>query len=158
FYASETCQEQFISRLVWLGSRSALGLDGMGEASWRALHQTHRFEHIFSWLALTSAQIANTPGFAKGKSEQIWRQFNLARRQSFTRWIMAMDIPLTQAALQASGDRSWEQLLMRTEQHWRQLPATGERRAGRVIDWRDNPQIKTLSRWLAAQHIPGFGS
>ncbi|HIA5257544.1 TPA: hypothetical protein ACYTP4_004841, partial [Salmonella enterica] len=27
-----------------------------------------------------------------------------------------------------------------------------------VIDWRDNPQIKTLSRWLAAQHIPGFGS
>ncbi|WP_410964703.1 NAD-dependent DNA ligase LigB [Salmonella sp. SAL04286] len=158
FYASATCQEQFISRLVWLGSRSALGLDGMGEASWRALHQTHRFEHIFSWLALTSAQIANTPGFAKGKSEQIWRQFNLARRQSFTRWIMAMDIPLTQAALQASGDRSWEQLLMRTEQHWRQLPATGERRAGRVIDWRDNPQIKTLSRWLAAQHIPGFGS
>ncbi|ECF6563726.1 NAD-dependent DNA ligase LigB [Salmonella enterica] len=158
FYASATCQEQFISRLVWLGSRSALGLDGMGEASWRALHQTHRFEHIFSWLALTSAQIANTPGFAKGKSEQIWRQFNLARRQSFTRWIMAMDIPLTQAALQASGDRSWEQLLMRTEQHWRQLPVTGERRAGRVIDWRDNPQIKTLSRWLAAQHIPGFGS
>ncbi|EOY0159791.1 NAD-dependent DNA ligase LigB [Salmonella enterica] len=158
FYASATCQEQFISRLVWLGSRSALGLDGMGEASWRALHQTHRFEHIFSWLTLTSAQIANTPGFAKGKSEQIWRQFNLARRQSFTRWIMAMDIPLTQAALQASGDRSWEQLLMRTEQHWRQLPATGERRAGRVIDWRDNPQIKALSRWLSAQHIPGFGS
>ncbi|EPC7960507.1 hypothetical protein ACR23E_004447, partial [Salmonella enterica] len=21
-----------------------------------------------------------------------------------------------------------------------------------------NPQIKALSRWLAAQHIPGFGS
>lgn len=50
FYASATCQEQFISVLVWLGSRSALGLDGMGEASWRALHQTHRFEHIFSGL------------------------------------------------------------------------------------------------------------
>ncbi|EPI5323096.1 hypothetical protein ACSYN3_004879, partial [Salmonella enterica subsp. enterica serovar Schwarzengrund] len=29
---------------------------------------------------------------------------------------------------------------------------------GRVIDWRDNPQIKALSRWLSAQHIPGFGS
>ncbi|EOV4358799.1 hypothetical protein ACONUT_004802, partial [Salmonella enterica subsp. enterica serovar Typhimurium] len=42
--------------------------------------------------------------------------------------------------------------------HWRQLPATGERRAGRVIDWRNNLQIKALSRWLAAQHIPGFGS
>ncbi|MGS9174611.1 NAD-dependent DNA ligase LigB, partial [Salmonella enterica subsp. enterica serovar Infantis] len=53
FYASASCQEQFISRLVWLGSRSALGLDGRGEASWRALHQTHRFEHLVSWLTLT---------------------------------------------------------------------------------------------------------
>ncbi|EPV3625143.1 hypothetical protein ACV4J4_004599, partial [Salmonella enterica subsp. enterica serovar Cerro] len=23
---------------------------------------------------------------------------------------------------------------------------------------RNNPQINALSRWLAAQHIPGFGS
>ncbi|HDJ2741574.1 TPA: NAD-dependent DNA ligase LigB [Salmonella bongori] len=157
FYASAACQEQFISRLVWLGSRSVLGLDGMGEARWRALHQMHRFEHIFSWLALTPAQIASTPGFAKEKSEQIWRQFNLARRQPFSRWIMAMDIPLTQAALQASGVRSWEQLLTQTKQHWRQLPATGERRVGKIIAWQDNPQINALSRWLATQRIPGFG-
>ncbi len=47
YFASDVCQEQFISRLVWLGAKQVLGLDGIGEAGWRALHQTHRFEHIF---------------------------------------------------------------------------------------------------------------
>ena len=61
YFASDVCQEQFISRLVWLGSKQVLGLDGIGEAGWRALHQTHRFEHIFSWLLLTPEQLQNTP-------------------------------------------------------------------------------------------------
>ncbi|MCO1633589.1 ATP-dependent DNA ligase, partial [Escherichia coli] len=39
YFASDVCQEQFISRLVWLGSKQVLGLDGIGEAGWRALHQ-----------------------------------------------------------------------------------------------------------------------
>ena len=38
YFASDVCQEQFISRLVWLGSKQVLGLDGIGEAGWRALH------------------------------------------------------------------------------------------------------------------------
>lgn len=106
YFASDVCQEQFISRLVWLGSKQVLGLDGIGEAGWRALHQTHRFEHIFSWLLLTPEQLQNTPGIAKSKSAQLWHQFNLARQQPFTRWVMAMGIPLTRAALNASDERS----------------------------------------------------
>ncbi|WP_375155222.1 hypothetical protein [Shigella flexneri] len=89
-----------------LGSKQVLGLDGIGEAGWRALHQTHRFEHIFSWLLLTPEQLQNTPGIAKSKSAQLWHQFNLARKQPFTRWVMAMGIPLTRAALNASDERS----------------------------------------------------
>lgn len=99
YFASDVCQEQFISRLVWLGSKQVLGLDGIGEAGWRALHQTHRFEHIFSWLLLTPEQLQNTPGIAKSKSAQLWHQFNLARQQPFTRWVMAMGIPLTRRRL-----------------------------------------------------------
>ncbi|POT55658.1 NAD-dependent DNA ligase LigB [Citrobacter amalonaticus] len=156
FYASEICQEQFISRLDWLGSKPVLELNGIGEAGWRLLHQTYRFEHIFSWLTLTPEQLRNTPGLGKGKGEQLWHQFNLARQQPFIRWIVAMGIPLTQAALNASGERSWQQLLERAESHWRQLPATGSRRAQQVIEWHDSAEIKALSNWLAAQRIPGF--
>lgn len=156
YFASDVCQEQFISRLVWLGSKQVLGLDGIGEAGWRALHQTHRFEHIFSWLLLTPEQLQNTPGIAKSKSAQLWHQFNLARKQPFTRWVMAMGIPLTRAALNASDERSWSQLLLSTEQSWQQLPGTGSGRARQVIEWKENAQIKKLGSWLAAQQITGF--
>ena len=151
YFDSDVCQEQFISRLVWLGSKQVLGLDGIGEAGWRALHQTHRFEHIFSWLLLTPEQLQNTPGIAKSKSAQLWHQFNLARKQPFTRWVMAMGIPLTRAALNASDERSWSQLLFSTEQFWQQLPGTGSGRARQVIEWKENAQIKKLGSWLAAQ-------
>ena len=156
YFASDVCQEQFISRLVWLGSKQVLGLDGIGEAGWRALHQTHRFEHIFSWLLLTPEQLQNTPGIAKSKSAQLWHQFNLARKHPFTRWVMAMGIPLTRAALNASDERSWSQLLFSTEQFWQQLPGTGSGRARQVIEWKENAQIKKLGSWLAAQQITGF--
>ncbi|EFO4438173.1 NAD-dependent DNA ligase LigB [Escherichia coli] len=156
YFASDVCQEQFISRLVWLGSKQVLGLDGIGEAGWRALHQTHRFEHIFSWLLLTPEQLQNTPEIAKSKSAQLWHQFNLARKQPFTRWVMAMGIPLTRAALNASDERSWSQLLLSTEQFWQQLPGTGSGRARQVIEWKENAQIKKLGSWLAAQQITGF--
>ncbi|EEY8695155.1 NAD-dependent DNA ligase LigB [Escherichia coli] len=156
YFASDVCQEQFISRLVWLGAKQVLGLDGIGEAGWRALHQTHRFEHIFSWLLLTPEQLQNRPGIAKSKSAQLWHQFNLARKQPFTRWVMAMGIPLTRAALNASDERSWSQLLFSTEQFWQQLPGTGSGRARQVIEWKENAQIKKLGSWLAAQQITGF--
>lgn len=156
YFASDVCQEQFISRLVWLGSKQVLGLDGIGEAGWRALHQTHRFEHIFSWLLLTPEQLQNTPGIAKSKSAQLWHQFNLARKQPFTLWVMAMGIPLTRGALNASDERSWSQLLLSTEQFWQQLPGTGSGRARQVIEWKENAQIKKLGSWLAAQQITGF--
>ncbi len=156
YFASDVCQEQFISRLVWLGAKQVLGLDGIGEAGWRALHQTHRFEHIFSWLLLTPEQLQNTPGIAKSKSAQLWHQFNLARKQPFTRWVMAMGIPLTRAALNASDERSWSQFLFSTEQFWQQLPGTGSGRARQVIEWKENAQIKKLGSWLAAQQITGF--
>ncbi len=156
YFASDVCQEQFISRLVWLGAKQVLGLDGIGEAGWRALHQTHRFEHIFSWLLLTPEQLQNTPGIAKSKSAQLWHQFNLARKQPFTRWVMAMGIPLTRAALNASDERSWSQLLFSTEQFWQQLPGTGSGRARQVIEWKENAQIKKLGSWLTAQQITGF--
>ena len=156
FFASASCQEQFISRLVWLGSGAVLKLDGIGEAGWRALHQQHHFEHIFSWLALTQEQIQHTPGFAKAKGEKVWHQFNLVRKQPFIRWIQALGIPLPLVALNASGDRSWRQLSGRTELYWQQLPTVGPRRARQVIAWLDNAEVKQLSHWLAAQHIESF--
>ncbi|EFE06317.1 NAD-dependent DNA ligase OB-fold domain protein [Citrobacter youngae ATCC 29220] len=154
FYATPECYEQFIARLVWLGAKEVLELEGIGEAGWRELHQAYRFEHIFSWLGLTQEQLQSTLGVSKG--EKIWHQFNLSRHLPFTRWVIAMGIPLTQATLNASRDDSWQQLQDRDEQSWRQLPSMGERRTRRVIQWLEDREITALSNWLAAQRIVGF--
>lgn len=152
YFASDVCQEQFISRLVWLGAKQVLGLDGIGEAGWRALHQTHRFEHIFSWLLLTPEQLQNTPGIAKSKSAQLWHQFNLARKQPFTRWVMAMGIPLTRAALNASDERSWSQLLFSTEQSWQQLPGTDRDAPDRLLNGRKMRKSRSWAvGWLPSR-------
>ncbi|CBG90867.1 NAD-dependent DNA ligase LigB [Citrobacter rodentium] len=158
FYATDACQEQFISRLAWVGSRGVLDIEGTGEAGWRALHQHHHFAHIFSWLGLTLEQIQLTPGFTKARGEKLWHQFNLARKKPFKRWLLAMGIPLTQAALNISGDSSWPQLAAQSEKHWRQLPGTGAGRAASVIEWIRCAEIVALSRWLDAQRIDGFAS
>ncbi|HHL2825707.1 TPA: ATP-dependent DNA ligase, partial [Citrobacter murliniae] len=113
-----------------------------------------RFEHIFSWLALTQEQLQSTLGVRKG--EKLWHQFNLSRQHPFTRWIVAMGIPLTQVTLDASRDRSWRQLQERDEKSWRQLPSMGERRTRQLIQWLENQKVKALSNWLAAQRITGF--
>lgn len=123
FYATPACYEQFIARLVWLGAKEVLELEGIGEAGWRNLHQAYHFEHIFSWLGLTQEQLQSTLGVSKG--EKMWHQFNLSRHLPFTRWVIAMGIPLTQATLNASRDASWQQLQDRDEQSWRQLPLMG---------------------------------
>ena len=154
FYATPACYEQFIARLVWLGAKEVLELEGIGEAGWRNLHQTYHFEHIFSWLGLTQEQLRSTLGVSKG--EKMWHQFNLSRHLPFTRWVIAMGIPLTQATLNASRDASWQQLQDRDEQSWRQLPLMGVRRARQIIQWLEVREVIALSNWLAAQRITGF--
>ncbi|KLV69389.1 NAD-dependent DNA ligase LigB [Citrobacter sp. MGH110] len=154
FYATAECQEQFVARLVWLGGKEVLGLEGIGEVGWRELNQVYRFEHIFSWLGLTQEQLESALGVIKG--EKLWHQFNLSRDLPFTRWVIAMGIPLTQATLNASRDGSWQQLKERDEQSWRQLPFMGERRARQVIQWLEDREVTALSNWLAAQRIAGF--
>ncbi len=119
-----------------------VGLDGMGEASWRALHQTHRL-HLFPACPDVSANSQHAALLKEKRADMAVlnpRAGSVVYLLDRRRWISS-----TQAALQASGD-SWEQH-NEQEQHWRQvLPATGERRAGRVIDWRDNPQIKNAEQ------------
>lgn len=156
FYASPECMEQFFARLTWLSSRQGLDIEGMGESGWRTLYQAHRFEHIFSWLRLTQAQLNATPGISATHGAALWHQFNLARKQPFIRWIAAMGIPLARTTLKATGDRSWQALLQRSEAEWRTLPGTGQEKARQIVSWLHQPQIDALATWLAAERINGF--
>lgn len=104
FYASRSAWSNF-ARLTWLSSVQALDIEGMGESGWRTLYQAHRFEHPFSRLQLTQAQLTATPGISASHGAALWHQFN-PRGASFIRWITAMGIPLARSTLKAAGDRT----------------------------------------------------
>lgn len=156
FYAIPGCEEQFIARLEWLGSKAVFDIDGLGRAGWQTLHQAHTFTHIFSWLALTPEQLRNTPGVTPSRAAQLWHQFNLVRQQPFKRWVTALGLPLNRAALGALADNRWEEIAARDEQGWQRFPGMGSTRAQRMVNAVHHPDISRLAQWLADQKIPGF--
>lgn len=156
FYASPECMEQFFARLTWLSSKQVLNIEGLGESGWRTLWQTHQFEHLFSWLLLTQAQLQATPGFSSARGLALWHQFNLVREQPFIRWLMALGVPLTQASLKAMGDVTWQKLSGRNAKDWQTLPGTGEEKARKIVAFIHDPGVAGLALWLGQQGVPGF--
>jgi NAD-dependent DNA ligase (contains BRCT domain type II) len=157
YYATPGCEAQFLARLEWSGSKAALNIDSIGPAGWQVLYQTHRFEHLFSWLALTQEQLQHTPGFSSSRGAQLWHQFNLIRQQPFRRWVIALGLPLPLSALDAAGDTRWQQIEARDEVGWQRLPGVGKARAKRIVEAVHQPSLNRLAQWLASQKIPGFG-
>ena len=156
FYASPDCMEQFFARLTWLSSKQGLDIEGLGESGWRTLWQAHHFEHIFSWLLLTQAQLQATPGLSAARGLALWHRFNRVREQPFIRWISAMGAPLSKATLNAIDGRSWQAMSQRSSADWQTLPGTGEEKARQITNWMRAPQVDVLAKWLAEQHINGF--
>lgn len=156
FYASPDCMEQFFARLTWLSSKQGLDIEGLGESGWRTLWQAHHFEHIFSWLLLTQAQLQATPGFSAARGLALWHRFNRVREQPFIRWISVMGAPLSKATLNAIDGRSWQAMSQRNSADWQTLPGTGEEKSRQITSWMHAPQVDVLAKWLAEQHINGF--
>lgn len=156
FYATPECHGQFMARLVWLSSSSVLNIDGLGEAGWQALHQAHHFEHLFSWLALTKEQLQQTPGLTGLRGLRLWHQFNLARRQPFTRWLDALGVPLPRVAMRALSDQQWQSLQSRVPLHWQQVAGVGPEKARRLVEFVHHPDINALTTWLGDQDVQGF--
>jgi len=156
FYASPECMDQFFARLTWLSSKQVLNIEGLGESGWRTLWQAHQFEHLFSWLLLTQAQLQATPGFSSARGLALWHQFNLVREQPFIRWLMALGVPLTQASLKAMGDVTWQKLSGRNAKDWQTLPGTGEEKTRKIVAFIYDPGVAGLASWLGQQGVPGF--
>jgi DNA ligase (NAD+) len=158
YFATPECEEQFLSRLVWSSSPMALGIDGIGAATWQTLHRTHHFSHLFSWLSLTQEQLQAMPELTATRGLQLWHRFNLARTQPFRRWITAMGIPLSQETLNSIAGINWEQLLAKSEAEWRALPGTGAQRATQIRQWLNSDAVSQLAKWLSEQKVDGFSA
>lgn len=156
YFATPECAEQFLSRLVWLSSRSVLDIDGAGEALWRTLHDARSLEHLFSWLAFTPERLQSIPGISAQRGQRLWHQFNLARERPFLRWIQAIGVPIPKTAFAGLKEDDWRRMQDRNEEQWRRLPGIGAERARQLVRFLHHPDVAALAKWLSGQRVPGF--
>lgn len=156
YFATPECAEQFLSRLVWLSSRSVLDIDGAGEALWRTLHDARSMEHLFSWLAFTPERLQSIPGISAQRGQRLWHQFNLARESPFLRWIQAIGVPIPKTAFAGLKEDDWRRMQDRNEEQWRRLPGIGAERARQLVRFLHHPDVAALAKWLSGQRVPGF--
>ncbi|EHT04677.1 TPA: NAD-dependent DNA ligase LigB [Raoultella ornithinolytica] len=156
YFTTPGCDAQFLSRLIWLSSKPVLNLDGVGESVWRTVQHARPLAHLFSWLALTPAQLQGIPGITSGHGQRLWHQFNLAREQPFLRWVQAIGVPIPRAALAGLARENWQQLRERSEEQWQRLPGMGAGRARQLVAFLQHPDVAALAQWLSGQHISGF--
>lgn len=150
------CTDSFRAHLNWLGSPAVLDIRGLGEAGWRTLHDKHRFEHVFSWLALTPQALLDTPGLSPARARELWHRFDLTRRTPFKRWLLALGVPLSQQTLEVLADSHWQQLLTRDERQWMRLPGTGAGRAKAMMAFLARRDVVELANWLGQHGVVGF--
>ena len=156
FYYSPECHEQFLSRLVWLSSPEVFAITGLHRAGWQQLIDTFHFEHIYSWVGLTSQQLQHTPGLSPKRALELWHRFNLTQHQPLRLWLKSLGLPLPKAAMNVLQDKEWRTVLRRDEHSWQQLPGVGPERAHKLVQFVRHPAVSSLVDWLASHGIEGF--
>ena len=155
---SAKCRLQFLSRLSWLSQKSVLDIPGMQRSSWQRLLDSGAITHLFSWVTLTPAQIAQADGISLQRAQHIWQRFNLARQQHLRRWVSALGLPLPRTALQSLPDTEWPALLDRSAEDWQQLPGIGSVLAQRIVAMLQDSELRQLILFLQQQDIPAAHS
>jgi DNA ligase (NAD+) len=146
------CRRQFLARLLWLGGRQGLRIDGMGETTWRALVDAGLVHDVLDWLALTPAQLATVPGMGTARAAHLAEAFAHTRSMGLGRWLRALGMP--PAGNAALPD--WNALARRSEAEWEAEPGVGAGRAARLRAFFNHPEVARLAAQLRAAGVAGF--
>ena len=146
------CEAQFHARLVWLGGRHGLDLDGVGAALWQQLIDAGRLRGLLDWMGLKPAQLAAVDGIGAERAATLSHAFATARAADFGRWLAALAPP-------PMGDASapdWPTLAARSEMEWQREGGIGATRAKRLRAYFANPEVQALAARLHAAGVAGF--
>lgn len=146
------CQRQFLARLVWLGSRHGLRLDGMGETTWQALIDAGLVHGLVDWMALTAEQLARVPGIGPTRAARLAQSFAHSRDEGFARWLSALGMPPAGNATLTD----WQALAQRDASTWESEPGVGPGRAMRLRAFFTHPETRQLAAQLHAAGVSGF--
>ena len=152
WHVTPACQEQFLARLVWLGGRHGLRLEGLGGGTWQALVDAGLIHHLLDWMSLSTAQLESVPGIGSKRAQAIAHAFANARDRPFDRWLDALGPP--------SGKRDagadWTSMGARSTSEWQ---ARGGISASRAHQWRAFfacPEVRSQVSRLHSAGVQGF--
>ncbi len=147
------CPAKLVARLLHFGGRSALDIEGLGEALVEQLVASGRFEQPWDLLSLLQepllglAYLAGLDRMAEKSAQNLMDALDLARAKPLARWIHALGIPMV-------GARTAE-LLAETYPSLAALWAADEDRLQAVEEV--GPKVAAALRAFAALHpeLPG---
>ncbi|MFI0489437.1 MAG: NAD-dependent DNA ligase LigB [Yersinia sp. (in: enterobacteria)] len=147
----QTCEAQFLSRLIWLSGPQGLNIKNVSGGLWQKLIQHGLVDDLVGWLSLTTEQIADIPGIGRGRAENIYQQFQQTRQKPFSYWLQALGFPI-----KGLNDTQWQILLERSMAEWTSIAGIGQTRARQIKHFLHHPEVQIMSDFLAKQHIAGF--
>ncbi|KZC30229.1 MULTISPECIES: NAD-dependent DNA ligase LigB [Rhodanobacter] len=150
--ATPGCEQQFRARLVWLGGRQGLQLEGLGAETWQALIDAGLVHGLLDWMELTPAQLAGVPGLGTSRATALARSFAAARDRPFARWLQALGAPSGVAA----GLPDWAALSARAAGDWQAMEGIGAGRANQLVAFFDCPAVRAQAVRLHAAGVQGF--
>lgn len=146
------CERQFLARLLWLGGRQGLRLDGLGKATWQALVDAGLVRDLLGWRDLSAAQLAAVPGIGAQRAARFAQAFARTRTVDFERWLRALGMPPAGNATLPS----WPVLARRSAAEWEVQPGIGAGRAERLRAFFNHPEAMRLATRLHAAGVAGF--
>lgn len=146
------CEQQFRARLLWLGGKQGLQLDGLGADTWQALIDAGLIHSLLDWMNLTPAQLATVPGLGSTRAEALAQAFAAARDRPFARWLRALGMPLSDT----DGLSGWAALSSRGADDWQSLDGIGAGRANQLVEFFSHPEVRAQAARLHAAGVQGF--
>ena len=146
------CEQQFRARLLWLGGKQGLQLDGLGADTWQALIDAGLVHDLLDWMNLTPDQLASVPGFGPTRASALAQTFAAARQRPFARWLRALGMPSSAGATLPG----WAKLSGRGANDWQSLDGIGPGRADRLAEFFAHPDVRAQAVRLHEAGVQGF--
>ncbi|WP_460876506.1 NAD-dependent DNA ligase LigB [Rhodanobacter koreensis] len=150
--AAPGCEQQFRARLLWLGGRQGLQLDGLGADTWQSLIDAGLIHGLLDWMSLTPARLASVPGLGPTRASALAQTFAAARQRPFALWLRALGMPPSAGA--ALPD--WATLSVRDASDWQSLDGIGPGRADRLAEFFAHPDVRAQAQRLHQAGVRGF--
>ncbi len=146
------CEQQFLARLLWLGGRDGLQLDGLGRSTWQALIDAGLERDLLDWLQLSPEQLARVPQLTAASAQALARTCAAARQQPPARWLLALGVPASATLVAAP----WSTLSARSANDWAQVDGVSASNARRLAQFFRQPDLRAQVDRLHAARVPGF--